>query len=1389
MIDPFGSTILGARAGFVALDVALKAAALIILVFAGHGLLGRRRAAARSALWNACLVGLLLLPAASLAAPRLRLALPDWVGPAPVLVPAPTVDVPHAAIDRPRTDTADGAVATGRGPVVRPAMNRVVDPIGDVVASGSIARPEPAGRSAADAPAIAVVAPSPRVQVGGVDLALGVFMMVAAWLGIRLIVSMAAVGRLRRDGEPIGDPRWAEALDRWRARLGVGRSVMMLETDAVSIPVVVGWVRPAIIVPRGLAGAANPSVIDAVLLHELGHVRRGDFGWNLLWRLAHVVYWPHPLIWPIGRVIGAVREQACDDLCVHGLGGAEPYRESLLEVAGGLIRRPGPALGLAMARGTNLGRRLAWIDRTRGASRCVLRWPARAAIAIVLTVAAGVLGAVELSRAAVKAAEPPASAPAPTATPTIAEPPTSAPTPTAPRTIDIIVRGKDTGKPIEGATVRAHIAMEQVTRKTDRDGKVRFILFQHKSRDNLSLDVWAEGYVQQRYFFSQNDARQPKIPEQFAVSLLPGEQTLGGTVNDERGRPIKGVKVAIWAYLGEKKQKEELAWMVDATTDDQGRWRCRCFRNVTFAYLYLSHPDYLSDGDAHPRAHGQPTRSAKAAAENRALQALRDFSDVQVMTRGVEVSGEIRDHQGKPVPDAEVGWIEPDRNQATFHSEVPITTTDERGRFRFPHARPGRLVLQVLAKGHAPELTPVAAAAGMPPVAILLGPARRLEGRVVDSQGRPIAEAFVVIDTWRTFRSLGVFLWSDADGRFAWNDAPADRVLINASHTGYSGVHWRPATAGDAIVLTLKRSVSISGRVRDAATGKAIDEAEVDVGVADAKTGEVRWGKGEQTFATQGYLQASVDAERSSEFRLRIQANGYEPFESRVFRSDEGQVEYDVSLKKTDKPQGTVVSGVVVRPDGKPLAGAEVAITYPMTGGRDGLFSVHIEDGKIQPIRGMAYVKTDASGRFTLGRKPDPAGRYFAVVVVHPAFYAEVGRAPFEADPTIRAKPWGRVEGVARVGGKAASGAAIRYFGDRLGNADVPYVMDSGNAQADDQGRFVLDHVVPGEVRVSRQFVQGKEPTGWSNGVLVDVKPGETTRAEIGGTGRPVVARIARPPGFDPKADYAAHSEFEIESDRPHIPYSKELLAKRDNSMIVWAKRWWASGEGREYRRHFFRFGQAKLQPDGTIRVDDVPPGSYRLNLTYSADPVRGLGVSPDRIAHFTKQFTIPEIPGGRDDQPFDLGVLRPGLKRTLRVGQPAPAFEVETLDGRRVKLADFRGKYLLLDFWATWCGPCVAEIPELKAVHDRFGKDPRFAMISLSVDAEKEAPRKFVKEKGIAWTQGFVGEWAEGGVSDAYHAETIPAMFLIGPDGTLKSVGLRGEAVAGVIGELLKQP
>ncbi|MFO0891524.1 MAG: carboxypeptidase regulatory-like domain-containing protein [Isosphaeraceae bacterium] len=1171
--------------------LAAQATAFLVAAFLGHALLGRRRAAARSALWNACLAGLLILPACGLLLPRLRLP----VLPAAMVEKRP--ELPPPVLPIPRQDEP-ALPPIAHGPAVSPAQH--------------------------SAP------PSARSSISVMSTAWLLYAAVAAWLGLRLAGSLVAVARLRRCCRPVERGPWRIGLESWRSRLGIAQQVKLLASDKVTIPLVVGWWRPAIIVPEALMDDPDASVMDAVLVHELAHVRRGDYLWNLVRKGVEILYWPHPLAWLAGRVVAGVREQACDDLCVHFLGSAQAYRASLLTVAAHLLasRRPGPALGMAMARTSKLGRRLAWIDRSGGAPRCLARRPVRLLMAIAMAALAGLLGSMQLARVTAEARAD--------------EPPVANRPPKQPALVEVIVRAMDTGQPLANARVRAWYAMTQTLKTTGPDGRVRVLLSAGpRPVDSLSLDVWADGYVQQRLFFSQQDRRHPKIPGQVTLDLFPGEQTLGGKVVDEQGRPIAGVKVVIWGYLGAKKNKDELCFMVDAVTDAQGQWRCRSFRDMTFAYLYLSHPDYLDDTDAHPRRHGKPLPSERPDPDEKPMDPLRDFSDVQVLTRGVAIAGNVRDAQGQPVAGAEVGWLE-DGKQDTFHDDMPTTMTDAAGRFRFPHARPGSLVLVTQAKGHSPEITPVEAKADAAPAVITLGPPHTIRGRVQDSQGRPIADAFVGVDTWRRFRCLGVFLTPDETGRFRWDDAPADAVLINASQVGYKGVHRQSVVPGEEAVFTLKRSLSISGRFRDAKTGKPIDKADVKVGTADPKTGEVAWAAKLGVFASQGYLQADVDVEQAPEFRLRFRAKGYEPFESRLFRGDERQVEYDVTLTPLDRPEvAPVVEGQVRRPDGIPLTGAEVAITYPMRDDEiERLPYVSIRNGKLIRQGSLAVAQTDAEGRFRLERESDPEGKSFAVVVVHPDFFAEANRSAIEANPVITARLWGRIEGEARVGPGPAAGAFIRSFTDRTGGRDEPYVAASGETRADDQGRFVLERVVPGELRVTL----GSEFSS-SYGSLLEIRPGETTRVTVGGKGRPVVARIAPPSGFDPDADYVSSSLFQIVSDRPVIPYPQDVLNQGESTKARWSRQWWGSPEGRAYRRAYFAIFGVRLQPDGTLRAEDIPPGEYRLNLWYTAASQRGVESSTQRVAHATVSFTIPLIPGGRSDEPFDLGVIRPEPK------------------------------------------------------------------------------------------------------------------------------------------------
>ena len=126
--------------------------------------------------------------------------------------------------------------------------------------------------------------------------------------------------------------------------------------------------------------------------------------------------------------------------------------------------------------------------------------------------------------------------------------------------------------------------------------------------------------------------------------------------------------------------------------------------------------------------------------------------------------------------------------------------------------------------------------------------------------------------------------------------------------------------------------------------------------------------------------------------------------------------------------------------------------------------------------------------------------------------------------------------------------------------------------------------------------------------------------------------------------------------------------------------------------------------------------------------------------------------------------------------GQVLPEFDpVVDLDGKPVSLADYRGKLVLLDFWATWCGPCIVELPNVKAVYEKY-HDKGFEIIGISLDTDEAALRKFIRENQLPWRQVFDGEGWKTPLVKKYGVRGIPAQFLIDREGRVISVQARGE-------------
>ncbi len=262
-------------------------------------------------------------------------------------------------------------------------------------------------------PAVAVAGPSPPARAAGSrlgDRARPILpALVAGWLvgvGVlsgRLLGGYLLAGRRKaRDARPVaGD--WPDRLDRLKARLGVRRVVALLETARLEVPTVIGWARPAILVPTSALTGLAPAELEAILAHELAHVARHDYLINLCQCAAETLLFYHPGARWASSVIRREREHCCDDLAVAASGDRLGYARALATMEG--LR--GPALSLSPA--ANGGSLLARVRRVLEPTETSMSMkPARLLVtmAVALTVAPAWL-------ARVAAQQPPRPAPIP----------------------------------------------------------------------------------------------------------------------------------------------------------------------------------------------------------------------------------------------------------------------------------------------------------------------------------------------------------------------------------------------------------------------------------------------------------------------------------------------------------------------------------------------------------------------------------------------------------------------------------------------------------------------------------------------------------------------------------------------------------------------------------------------------------------------------------------------------------------------------------------------------------------------------------------------------------------------------------------------------------------
>lgn len=209
------------------------------------------------------------------------------------------------------------------------------------------------------------------------------FWIAGVWIFyLRHVMGWISVCRLRRRGVCCAPERWQKELIRLGAELRISRPVLLLESCIVDVPIVLGHLRPLILVPIGILAGMPAEQVEGILLHELAHIRRCDYLMNLLQRFVEGLLFYHPAVWWISRVIRTERENCCDDIAVATSGNAHGYAVMLAELEQTRSSRCEPAVA---ATGASIVKRISRLLYPKGPNSA---WTPLFGSVVLITIAA-----------------------------------------------------------------------------------------------------------------------------------------------------------------------------------------------------------------------------------------------------------------------------------------------------------------------------------------------------------------------------------------------------------------------------------------------------------------------------------------------------------------------------------------------------------------------------------------------------------------------------------------------------------------------------------------------------------------------------------------------------------------------------------------------------------------------------------------------------------------------------------------------------------------------------------------------------------------------------------------------------------------------------------------